>query len=151
VSNVKGKTFTAPRCRIMVDGKIIGWGTNVSFSAPTEYQPVKAIDSIETKELAPVDYSVSGSISTVGIVGTTLKSMGLLPNTGKDADEHLLNILQQPEHVLVLMDKAEKKNLHVITGVKFGEQGLQVAAGGIAGRNVSFQGIRETDESEASL
>jgi hypothetical protein len=151
MSNVKGKTFTGARCRIMVSGKIIGWGTNVTVNCATRYEDVKGIDSIETLEQAPVDYSVSGSIATVGIVGQTYKSLGLVPRTGKNADEHLLNILQMPEHTLVLMDKAEQRNLLTVTGVKFGEHGWTVAAGGVAGKNVNFQGIRETDESEAAL
>jgi len=151
MSNVKGKVFTAARCRIMVSGQIVGWGTNVTVNIATRYEEVKGIDSIETLEVAPVDYGVSGSIANVGIVGATYKSMGLVPRSGKDADEHLMNLLMMPEHTLVLMDKAEARNLLTVTGVKFGEHGWTVAAGGIAGRNVNFVAIRETDESEASL
>lgn len=151
MSNVKGKTFTAPRCRIMVDAKIVGFGTNVTLNVALEYADVDAIDSIETLEFAPVSYKVSGTIANVGIVGVTYKTMGLIPQTGKDSDEHLLNILQQPEHSLVLMDKAESRNLHTVTRVKFGEHGFSLAAGGVAGKNISWKAIRETDESEAAL
>jgi hypothetical protein len=151
MSNVRGKTFTAPRCRIMVDGKIIGWGTNVTVNVVHEHQDVDVIDSLETVEYAPISYKVSGTIGTVGVVGSTYKSMGLVPMTGKDAEEHLLNVLQDPDHSLVLMDKAESRNIVTITKVKFMTHGFNLAAGGIAGRNVEWRAIRETDESEASL
>jgi hypothetical protein len=135
----------------MVDGKIIGWGTNVTVNVVHEHQDVDVIDSLETVEYAPISYKVSGTIGTVGVVGSTYKSMGLVPMTGKDAEEHLLNVLQDPDHSLVLMDKAESRNIVTITKVKFMTHGFNLAAGGIAGRNVEWRAIRETDESEASL
>jgi len=151
MSNVRGTTFTAPRCRILMDGKTVGRGTNVSYQVAIEYQDVDVIDNFETEEYAPVSYKVSGSIGLVGIVGTTVKSRGMMPQTGKTADEHLLNVLLASEHVLVLMDKAERKNLRTINRVVFTQEGFSLAAGGIAGNDVQFKGIRETDESEASL
>ena len=149
MSNVRGKTFTAPRCRIMVSGKIVGWATNVTVNAETEFSDVTVIDSIEDVEHAPVGYKVSGTIGNVWIVGTTYKSMGLIPRSGKDSDEHLLNILQRPLHDLVLMDKAETRNIATITGVTFGGHSMQVSAGSVGGRNVTWKAIRETDEAEA--
>lgn len=148
MSNVKSKIFTAPRCRIMVDAKIIGYGTNITVNVQNEWGDVDCIDSIETLEFVPLSYKVSGSIANVGLVGTTYKSMGVVPRTGKDADEHLLNFLQQPEHTLVLMDKPEARNLVTIVRVKFGDHGFTVNAGAISGRNISWKAIRETDESE---
>lgn len=147
---VKGTTFTAPRCRIMMDGKTIGRGTNVSYTSETEYQPIEQIDSIEVVEWAPVGYRVTGSISQIGMVGTTPKSQGMFPATGKTSDEHLLNILLHGEKTLVLMDKPEKRNLVILYRVVFSTHGFSLAARGVAGRDVQFQAVRETDESEAS-
>jgi hypothetical protein len=151
MSNVKGKTFTAPRCRVMVNGKVVGWGQNISVNVELELADVVAIDSIEDLEHAPVSYKVNGTLGNVWIVGTTYKSQGFVPRSGKDADEHLLNILQAPLHTLVLMDKAETRNLVTITKVSFAGHSMQMSAGAIGGRNVNWKAIRETDESEAAL
>lgn len=150
MAKVKGQTFTAPRCRILVDGKIIARGTNVSFEVQTEYADIDVIDSVETVEFAPVGYKVSGTIGLVGLVGTTPKSMGLIPQTGKNAEDHLLNILLHDESVMQLLDKGEERTIVTLTRVVFQSHGFQVSARGVAGRNVSFKAIRETDESEAT-
>lgn len=145
------KVLTAPRCRIMVDGKILARGTNVSYTAELEYQDVDVIDKFEVEEFAPVGYRVNGSISVVRVRDTTVKSLGLIPDTGKTSEEHLQNTLLQADVTMVLMDKANPpKNLAVLTGVKFQSYGWALAARGIASENIPFKAIRETDESEAT-
>ena len=144
-------TFTAPRCRIMHNGAIVGKGTQVSYTVDIEYADIDVIDNVEVDEFAPVAYRVNGTIGLVGAVGTTVKSLGFIPRTGKDADEHLLNILLHGESVLVLMDKKEAKNIATLYGVVFASHGFSLSARGVAGSNVSFKAKRETDESEASL
>lgn len=143
--------LTAPRCRIMFNGKIFAYGTNVAVNVAYDVQPVKCIDSLETLEHVITDYDVSGSISKVGIRGTTVKSLGLFPQVGKSADEHLQNTILQDEGVLVLMDKATPpKNLMTILRVTFASHGWQLAPGGLVGVDIQWQAIRETDESEAA-
>jgi len=148
MSNVKSTTFTAPRCRILLDGKIVGKGTNVQFTVEYEYQDIDVLDNIEVEEFAPVSYRVNGSIGIVGAVGTTVKSLGMFPETGKDKDEHLLNVLLHGQSVLQLMDKVESKTLHYLYGTVFASHGFSVAARGISGVNVNFKSIRHQDESE---
>jgi len=145
-----GKTFTAPRCRILLEGKVVARGTNFTMRCSEEVQDVDVIDSVETIEYATVGYKVSGSIGRVKSVGTTVKSLGMFPNTGKDAEEHLSNILAMDGQVLQAMDKGESKVLHTITGVKFTDWDFSIAARGIGAVNVMWRAIRETDESEPS-
>jgi len=149
MSNVRGKSFTAPRCRILVDGTIVGWATNVSVNVDVEYTDIQAIDSLEDIEHAPVSYKVSGSVGNVWISGETYKSKGFIPRSGKSSDEHLLNILQRPLHTIVFVDKVEGVNVTTVTGVTFSSHNMQVGAGAVGGRNINWKGIRETDESEA--
>ena len=143
--------LTAPRCRIMFDGKTVARGTNISVNVAYDVQPVIGIDSLEALEHVVTGYSVSGSISKVGVRGETVKSLGLFPNVGKDADEHLQNVLLHKEGVLVLMDKAKPpKSLMTIVRVTFASHGWQLAAGGLVGIDVEWQAVREVDESEAA-
>lgn len=143
--------ITAPRCRIQIDGKTIGYGSNVAVNVAYDVQDVTAIDSLEVIEHAVTGYTVTGTIGMIGIRGRSVKSLGLFPKVGKDADEHLLNVILQKESVLTLMDKATPpKNLRTITRVIFASHGWNLAAGGLVGIDVEWRAIRETDETEAS-
>jgi len=142
--------FTAPRCRLLIEGKILVRATNFTIRASTEYQDIIVLDSIETVEHAPINYSVSGSIGKVIVVGSTPKSEGMFPQTGKDSSEHLLNILNLGARVIQVLDKKENNRvLHVITGVTFTDWDRSIGARSVGAENISWRGIRETDESEA--
>jgi hypothetical protein len=149
-TTVKGKTFTAPRCRILLDGKTVGRGTNVTIRVATEYADIDCIDSLETLEFAPVGYKVTGTIGKVKVVGTTPKSEGFFDRSGKTSDEHLLNLITSGYRVLQLLDKVENQSIAVINSVVFESWDLSVAARGVAALNMSWKAIRETDESETS-
>lgn len=143
-------TLTAPRCRLQYQGRTIARGSNVTVNVAYDVQPVQVIDSLEPVEHAITGYNVGGTIGLIGTRGTTVKSLGWFPSTGKSSDEHLLNVILQEEGVLVLMDKATPaKILKTIKRVTFASHGWQVAAGGLVGIDVEYQGIRESDESEA--
>jgi len=142
------KSITAARCRIQINGKIIGFGTGLQCNVTYSYQPVEVIDNLETEEHAPVGYTVDGSISLVEISKRSSTTMGLRPPRGKDADEHLQNLLLMDDAVIVLMDKGVNKNFRQIQGVRFNSDGFSVNARGIAGVNVGFHAIRELDVSE---
>ena len=143
------EVLTAPRCRILIDSRPFARGTNVQYTAEIDYQDVEVLDNIEVEEFAPVAYRVSGTIGMVKAKGLTPKSLGLIPETGVDHEEHLENILLQAEITLVLIDKkSPPTTLTTLTGVRFGSYGWAVAARGIATENISFKAKRETDESE---
>lgn len=145
------KTVTGARARIMVDGAVVGFATAVSYTVTYNYQRQDCIDSLETVELVPVGMSVSGRIGTIKIAGRTAKSMGLIPRAGKDADEHLQNVLLQKDATFAVYDKGTSKTLATVTGVRFTGHGLNINAGGIVGEDIPFEAIRETDESEAAI
>jgi len=142
--------LTAPRCRIMIDGRIFARGTNVQYAAELDYQDGEVLDKVEVDEFAIVAYRVSGTIGMIKTRGITPKSLGLIPETGKDDDEHLENILLQKDIVVVLMDKANPpQDLATLTGCKFTSYGWAIAARGVASENIAFKAIREKDESES--
>ncbi len=143
------EVLTAPRCRILIGGRTFARGTNVQYTAELDYQDVEVIDNFEVLEFAPVAYRVNGTIGMVKVRGVTPKSLGLVPETGQNHEEHLENVLLQAEVVLVLMDKKDPPtNLTTLTGVVFTTYGWALAARGIASENIAFKAIREKDESE---
>lgn len=147
---IKSKTFTAPRCRIMHDGKVVGRATGITIRVDTEYTDIDVIDDIETIEFAPVGYKVSGSMSFVRPVGTTLKSIGMIPATGKTSAQHLLNILNHGLKSLVLLDKPTNKYIATITNTVFTSWDASLQARGTMAMNVQWRAKRELDESEAA-
>ena len=142
------KSITAARCRIMIDGKTLGYGTNLQANVTIQYQPVETIDNYEVEEHAPVGYTVDGSIALVEISKRSTTTLGLRAKRGKDADEHLYNTLHHKDAVIVLLDKGISKNFRQIQGVRVNSDGFSVAARGIAGVNVGFHAIREIDAAE---
>jgi len=150
---IRQKSFTAPRCRILLDNKTIGFGTNVSFTVTYEYQDVDVIDNLEVEEFALTAYRVNGSIAKVGTTETSPKTLGMMPQTGIDSEQHLLNALLHGESVLQLVDKyaadEAAKTLHYLYGCVFDSHGFSIAARGLAGDNVTFRCKRHQDFSEA--
>ena len=144
------KVITGARCRVQVDGKTVGFASNVSYTAQDVYQEQQSLDNYEVAELVPVRYTVAGRIGLIRISGRNARTMGLIPKAGKDADEHLANVLAQKDAVLALYDKGVSKNMAYVHGVRFTGHGLTVQAGGIAGEDIPFMAIRDTDESEAT-
>lgn len=144
----KGRVLTGARARLMANGKKVGYVTQYSVSEELTYEPVEVLDNIETEELVPTGYRVSGSVGTVRLVGETLKSAGYFPSAGKNPETHLLNILQQADLTLALEDSKTKRTVALVEGLKFGGNNLNVSARGITGNDVSFTAIRLKDESE---
>lgn len=152
MANIKSKVVTAPRCRILLDTKVMGWGTNISYNVDYEMNPLDVIDNFEVEEFVPVGYTVNGTISKVGVNNVSLRTMGLFPRVGVDSDAHLLNFLLLGDHTIQLIDKfgdaGSEKTLAIVYGVKFGSKGWNVAARGIAGEDINFVAKREKDFSE---
>jgi hypothetical protein len=144
----KGRVFTGARARFSIEGKKVGYATNVSGSTEIEYQPVDVLDNIETEEFAPTAYRVSLQASTVRIVGETLKSQGFFPQSGTSPAEHLQNILMLGDLVCTIEDSKTGKVIMTMEQVKAASENFSINARGIVGADMSFVGVRIKDESE---
>lgn len=146
-----GKTITGARCRFSVNGQVIGYARNVSGGETIQYEALDVLDNIETEEHVPVGYSVTLTASMFRIVGSTLKSAGIFPPTGKDSEEHLRNVLLLSGIMkATLEDTKTGKILYEYSSVKVSSHNWQVDARGIMGNDIDFVGIRALDESELS-
>lgn len=146
----KGKLYTGARARFSVKGKIIGYATDVNGSESIVYQKVEVLDNIEAEEFVPVGYDVTLSARMLRLVGSTLKSNGLFPNTGVDTATHLENILISGEMDAQLEDTKSGKIISQITQVKIATRNFTVTARGLVGEDVDFVAIRMFDESEVT-
>lgn len=146
----KGRILTGARARFLLDGKKVGYARNVAMTEEIEWQPVETLDNIEVEEHVPIAYRVSMSASMFRIVGSTIKSEGFFPATGKSAEEHLVNILQAGVLGAQLEDSKTSKILAVVEQVRVASHNWTVDARGIVGEDVTFVGIRIKDESEVA-
>jgi hypothetical protein len=144
----KGKLYTGARARFSVEGQVIGYARNVAGSESIEYFPVEVLDNIEVEEHVAIAYRCTLSASMFRIVGASMKSAGLFPNTGQDAATHLENILTNGELQAQLEDTKTGKIISQITQVKVADNNWTVDARGVVGNDVNFVAIRMLDESE---
>jgi hypothetical protein len=144
----KGRVFTGARARFSINGKKVGYATNVSGSEEIEYQPVEVLDNIEVEEFVPVAYRVTFTASQVRIMGETLKSQGFFPQSGSNTEEHLSNILLQKDMVCTIEDSKSKRIMMTLEQVKIQSRNFTINARGIVGKDVTFVAVRMKDESE---
>lgn len=146
----KGRVFTGARARFSIDGKKVGYATNVSGSEEIEYQPVEVLDNIEVEEFVPVAYRVTFTASMVRIMGETIKSEGFFPTAGTSPEEHLQNILLQGDMVCTIEDSKSSSIMMTLEQVKIQSRNFTISARGIVGKDVTFVAVRMKDESEVS-
>lgn len=146
----KGRVFTGARARLSINGKKVGFATNVAGSEEIEYQPVEVLDNIEVEEFVPVAYRVTFTASLVRIIGETIKSEGYFPTAGTTPEEHLENILLQGDMVATIEDSKTSSIMMTLEQMKVQSRNFTVNARGIVGKDVTFVATRMKDESEVS-
>jgi hypothetical protein len=147
----KGRVLTGARARFLINGKKVGYATNVTVTETIENQPVEALDNIEVEEFVPIAYRVALTAAKIRIVRETFKSEGYFPKTGASPQEHLTNILNQADMTCTLEDsKSPGTLLMTVQQVKIAERNMRVDARGLVGEDVTFNAVRMLDESEVS-
>lgn len=146
----KGRVLTGARSRFSIDGRKVGYATNVNGSEEIEYQPVEVLDNIEVEEFVPVAYRCTLTSSWIRIVADTIKSNQFFPSAGKSPEDHLTNILNQGDMVATLEDSKTTKTVMTAEQVKISSRNFAVAARGIVGKDITFVLVRMKDESEVA-
>jgi len=144
----KGRVFTGCRARFMLNGKKVGYATNVSGSEEITYDPIEVLDNIQVEEFVPTSYRCTFSASMVRIVGESVKSAGWFPSLGTSPEEHLQNILLNGELSATIQDtKKPPKTIMTVEQIKLASYNFTVNARGIVGTDMTFVCIRIRDES----
>jgi hypothetical protein len=144
----KGRTLTGARARFMMNGKKVGFATNINGGEEIEYQPQEVVGNIRVQENVPVAYRVSFSAGYIRIVGETLKSQNYFPKSGKNSDEHVQNILLQEDLTAVIEDVKTDKPIMMVEELKASSKNFTISARGIVGEDVTFVATVMKDESE---
>ena len=146
---VKGRVLTGARARFYLNGKQVGYATNVSLGEGITYEPIKVLGNIEVEEHVPTDYEVQRfTTSMFRIVGETVKSVGWFPKIGGSSDEHLENILTSGDLTATIEDIKNQQNIATVEQVKVASHNYTIDARGVVGEEVEFVAVRVRDESE---
>jgi hypothetical protein len=145
----KGRVFTGARARFLLNGKKVGYATNVSGSEEITYEPIEVLDNLQVEEYAPTGYRVSFTASMVRIVGESVKSAGWFPKLGTSPEEHLKNVLLSGDLAATIEDNKTKKILLTVEQVKLASHNFTINARGIVGQDMTFVAIRMRDEADS--
>ncbi len=143
---IKGRVLHGARARFIIQGVQVGYARSVSVTEELEYQPMDVLDNIEVEENVAVSYRVRFTASIFRIVGETLKKAGWFPKIGKDAQEHMSNILSTGDLVAVVEDTKTNQPIATLLQCKIASHNWTVEKGTITGEDVEFVAIRVRDE-----
>ena len=138
----KGRVLTGARARFMIEGKRVGYATDVSFTEEIQFEEVDELDNIEAVEFVPVGYRVRFTASIVRIVGHSLKALSIFPRVE--------NILTSGVLTVAIEDPVTGQIILTLEQVKAENYNYNIPARGIAVQNVQFNAIRARDESEVT-
>lgn len=144
----KGRILTGARCRFSLNGKKVGYATQVTLGETDQHEAAEVLDNIEVEEYVPVGYRVNFACRLLRIVKETLKSQGYFPSVGQNSDEHLLNILNTGLLTGTLEDPKTGTIYATVEQVKIEAKTVTVDARGLIGKDVTFNAVRVRDESE---
>lgn len=132
--------LSGARCRLKVDGRIIGFAGGVSGSESVDYEPVDVLDLLEVKEFVPVAYRCTLNCQIFRVVGASLKALGIFPT---HPDE---NILTTGELTMTVEDKITGNTIAQFERCKANEQSFDITARGIVSTNLTLVTIKLSDE-----
>ncbi len=145
---LNSRKFTGPRCRLMLDGRVVLFGSGYSVTEEPIYEEAAVLDNVEVEEHVIVGFRVEGQISRLLAQDSTLKRLGLYPKAGRSPADHLRNILSMPLFTLVVEDSALNAILEQYEGVKLGRRDWNVQPRMIATENMQIHMLRPIDGSE---
>jgi hypothetical protein len=139
VPNISKRSFSGARCKISLDGKVIGWATGVEIDETIQQVRVDVLDDPYTQEIETVGIVVSGRIAQVNMYGNTLAedAQGKKYPQGSKID-----VLLHPAVTLTIVDSIEGKVLFEVYGMKFSGRSHNVDRMSVMMTNLSFQAIR---------
>ncbi len=145
------RVFTGARAVFIFNGEVIGFASGVNGTEEIMYEPVDTLDSLPTKEHAPVGYRVTLSAQIFRTVGQAVN----VSTTDKPGSLKEQQIFPRLEQILrldgveaMIQDRNTGKTVALFTSVKTSSYNFSITARGIVGQNVQFVTTRMLDESE---
>lgn len=156
---IKNSVISGARARLMLNGQVVGFATDVSCSEEIQVEAIRTLDSFHTLEFVPVGYDISFSASRVRLFGGSLRggndatgrgdALDVVAKHGADAATHFANVLNKQSFSAIIEDTIAAKTFARIEQVQVVRHNWSVSARGIVGEDIEFVGVRIVDETEA--
>lgn len=145
------RVFTGARAIFLFNEAVIGFASGVNVSEEIMYEPVDTLDSLATREHAPVGYRVTLSAQmfrTVAVPGApstddapgSIKEQNIFPKYEQ--------ILKLQGCIATIQDRVSRKILAMFKDVKAASNNFNITPRGVVSYNVTFVTTRSFDESE---
>ena len=149
MSSTRGKLLTGPRAKFALEGKVVGYATNVQLGESIEYEPTRVLGNIRVNEHVAIAYDVTFSVGTFRIIGNSLKAAGYFPKNGQSPAEHLRNILTSGDLTATVEDQHTGTLIATVEEVKIASQSYSIDARSVAGNDVQFVAVLLSDEGDS--
>ena len=130
-------TLTGSRIQFMLQGVLVGFAQNLSYSHNIAYSPLNVLGSIEVEQHIPVAYTASITFNNFRVLNRNLRTLGLWGRPGKNAQEHLINISAIPELTAVCTDVVTDTIVLIAEGVRVESSAVQAAANQVLVEDIS--------------
>lgn len=143
----QAQTLTGARAKLYINGKLIGLGTDCSWSLPYGMEPVHTLGRYEPQEIVPV----SQEAIEVSVNGMRVLNFG--PHFGYNGNVDtalmvpvLADLLNNKDITLEIIDRQSGKSIMRVAQCRSRGYSSQVGAKGMVTYSMQFIGIRATDE-----
>lgn len=130
------------RCRFALDGKVMGYASNVSGGHAIEWTPLDVLGILKKAEFVATGYTANFAASLFRIIGRSIKSEGFMPRY-KD-------ILGSGSLTAVVEDILTGKVVAKALGIRVSEERFDLQARSPVTSNVTFVTELLQDEADTA-
>lgn len=134
--------ITGARCRFALEGKVMGYASNVSGGHNIEWTPLDVLGMLKKAEFVPTGYTANFSASLFRLIGKSVKVLGFMPKY-KD-------IIQSGAMSGIVEDIITGKVVAKAVGIRMSEERFDLQARSPVQSNVTFVTEMLLDEADTS-
>ncbi len=143
----QAQTLTGARAKLYVNGKLVGLGTDCSWSLPYGMEPVHTLGRYEPQEIVPV----SQEAIEVSVNGMRVIDFGPHKGFNGSVDTAIMvpvlaDLLNNKDITIEIIDRQTNKSFMRVAQCRSRGYSSQVGAKGMVTYSMQFIGIRATDE-----
>jgi len=143
--------LTGGRCRLLLDGKRMGWAFGVTVGEDIVQEPVNVLDNLMPAEFEITGYQVTLQANIYRVPKQDLVAAELWPKSGRTPEEVRRMLLDFPELAAEMWDTYTSTPVGKIYRVKPRSRNIAVQARGLVSNNCQFTAIQYADEGTSGI